>query len=419
MAKKYFTGDAPAIAQVVTAQITNPAVATTFRITVGDVTIGAVGTATATGTVAALLAAWAADSDDHAHTSRITASATGDKIKLTADVAGVPFDATSSVTGGSGTIGSVAVVTANSGPADVGVAANWSDGALPSNGDELFFSNLAQNVAYNLDAISATGLIVQIDQTYTGRIGLDPTVFAVDVNAETTTGVREYREDYLTLAAAKVLIGAHDGPGNPNGAGRLKLDNSATGASQTTVYNTAAQASETGRPAVRLLFGSADADLYVRQAPGGVGIGVGIPGETATVGDLYVSDPSERTRVSLGAGVTLANWTQDGGDNVIRAAADITKITVHGGRLRTEGDYQVTTMEINGGVVAPNHNHSATGAEIVTANLNGGTLDYSGSLEGRAVGTLNHKGGRLIADPDALTVTSYGLPTEKYQITVE
>ena len=57
-------------------------------------------------------------------------------------------------------------------------------------------------------------------------------------------------------------------------------------------------------PAVQYKAAHANADVFVRDAPGGFGIAVDAPGETATVGDVNVSAADTQTRVQIGGGVT-------------------------------------------------------------------------------------------------------------------
>lgn len=110
--------------------------------------------------------------------------------------------------------------------------------------------------------------------------------------------------------------------------------------------------------------------------------------------------------------MTLTNFTQDGGDNFLKAAATITKIESNGGELITEGAYAVTTLEMNGGIVTSN----ATGA-IAACNLKGGTLDMLGSNEARTITVLNPDGGTIRLDDDVVTVGTWNEPSGRKSVT--
>ena len=60
-------------------------------------------------------------------------------------------------------------------------------------------------------------------------------------------------------------------------------------------------------------------------------------------------------RVFCETGVTLSNWTQQGGTNVLSSAAAIVGSTpgveVNGGQLFLEGNQPITNLTINGGTV--------------------------------------------------------------------
>jgi hypothetical protein len=122
----YWKGKAPAVAQVSTVQVTGYDASTSYRLTVGGIVIAVNGTTDANGTAAALAAAWNAST--HPYCTGVTASSNTSTVTLTADTAGVPFVVTSSVSGGTGTIGSVTLGTASAGPNDFTTAANWENG---------------------------------------------------------------------------------------------------------------------------------------------------------------------------------------------------------------------------------------------------------------------------------------------------
>jgi len=414
MATREWQGQADAVAQITTVQVTAYDAATTYDLLVGGeviATTSAQGTATATAT--ALAAAWNLSTSPYA--TPITASSATDTVTLTADEPGVPFTVTTAVTGGTGTFGAVTEATANAGPNDWGTAGNWSGDTVPVNTDDVVFRDSAVDVRWGLDQAAVDLTSLTIEQTYTGKIGLYRGAVIVDAAGTTDPSKPEYREDYLTIGWTTCTIGEQHGPGAPAGSSRLKLDNDKVGASTTTVFNTSSSSFDANLPAVRLLAGDASADVLIRQAPGGVGIAVDDPAETATVGDVDISDTTPTSRVFIGDGVTLTNYVQQGGVNILRAAATITLAKCQGGDLTVEGTQLVTTLTVEGGTVFPN-NVPAAGSAITTVNLDGGTVDGLRSRAARTWGTVNMRepGSTLRVDPGVVTITTLNDPTVPY-----
>lgn len=412
MATKYWKGTATAVAQVSTATVTAYDAATTYTITIGagnnTVAISAPGTTDAAGTAAALRTAWNAST--HPYCSGVTAGGSGAAVTLTADTAGVPFTVASSVAGGAGTFGAFSATTASAGPNDWSTAANWSDLAVPVNNDTVIFENNAVNVCWGLDQNAVDLTELRIEQSYTGKIGLDRTRFATTSDGATTDTSRpEYREDYLIIGWTTGKIGEAPGIASSAGSSRLKLKNDYAGASTTTVYATASAASESGLPAVRLLLGHASADLIVRSAPGGVGVACDEPAETSTAGTITVTDTTTTSKVTVGAGTTLTNLIQQGGTNTVQGlAATLTKLEVSGGSVELRGDYTITTLDLYKGSIDDKHVKSG-GNAVTTANLYGGSLNLQGTAAARTYATTNFYAGQLLADEAYCTFTTLNL----------
>lgn len=417
MATKHWLGTATAVAQVSTGEITGYDASTTYTVTIGGVAISQVGTG---GTVAATATALVAllNASTHPYFSGITWSVpSAGQVRGTADTAGVPFTAVLSVSGGTGTRTDFSTGTANAGPCVWGTASNWSDGAVPANGDTVIFRDSSVSVLYDLDQNSLALVKLVIEASYTGKIGLDRKVFMTSVAGATSdTTKTEYRETYLKLGADVIEIGdvATASASGGSGSGRIKINNVEAGASTLTVFSTG-DATETNLPAVRYLAAHASAAVYVRGASGGVGIAIDVPGETSTVGTVSVDGEGRTARVFVGAGVTLTTFQQRGGDNALRAAATVTGVTVKGGTLTIEGDYTITTLDCEGGTVYDNHVKSG-GNAITTANINGGTLDGSKSQAARTWATVNLYRGALKGDADYVTITTLNENTGPYSL---
>jgi hypothetical protein len=408
------------VAQVDEIGVSGYDAATQYQLLVnGEIIASTSGGGTANQVATALASAWNAVTGNP-YAVPITALAVGSDVRFTADIAGVPFTVSAAVTGGAGTIGTATGVTASEGPNDWSTPANWSGAAVPVNADDVVFRDASSPALWGLAQSAVTLASLVIEQTYTGTIGLNKRAVVTGAAGASATGKAEYREDYLDIGWDECRIGEILGPGSPAGATRLKLDNAKAGASTTTIFNTSASSADPNQAVVRLLAAHASADILVRNAGGGVGIGTDDAGETSTVGDVSVSDQTAASRVFIGEGVTLDTFTQDGGDNVLRAAAGVTGITVNGGQLAIEGsDYDVGTLTVNGGTVYPNSVPTG-GAAIATVTIDGGTVDGRRSRAARTWTTVNMKapGSTLRGDTGVITITTLNEPTGGYGVQV-
>lgn len=419
MATTYWLGIAAALAQISTIQVTAYHASTQYSLEVNGVRIATtINQGSVNATATALAAAWNAST--HAYATGITASVVTDTVTLTADVAGVPFTITSVVAGGTGTFGAIATPTAATGAEHWNNADNWSGGAVPVSSDDVIIGDSSVPILWGLDqnAVALTSLTVR--QSYTGKIGLPFASFAINADGSSTVALTEYRQDYLLIGADRVSLGEHDGPADPNGAGRIKLNNNRAAASTTVVHRTAAVSTDLGLPAVRLRVAHASATIEVRSAPGAVGLATDRPGETSTVGTVTVVDASNVSRVFVGDGVTITNWRQAGGRNLLQAAATVTSAIVTGGELVCEGTNAITTLTVSGpGARCEANNKPAAGSAITTANVtDGGELIGTGSTAARTWGTLKVTEGALEVDDAIVTVTTYQLPSGRRRATV-
>lgn len=396
MANKYWEPKAIGVAQVTTVTVGGTLSGETFTISVNGVAIAS-HTDTDTviaSTVADLVSDW--NNSTHAYATGITAADASPDITLTADTAEVPFTITLNTPGGSATF-SQAATTAPTGPHTLDEALNWNGEALPSNSDVLYFRDSDIDVAWGLAGLTTTGHTVIVEASYTGKIGLDRSGYATSADGQAVdTSATEYRQAYLQLDISRLEIGGHDGVGDPGGSQRLMIDNDRAGASQTTVYATSPNGSETGKPPVRLLAAHASAHFDIR---GRVGIAVDEPGETSTVGNVTVSEGG----VNIGDGVTLTNFTQHEGESKLNlGAATVTQALVHGGNVILNGDQAITTLKVTGGRAEP----SSTGT-ITTCEHEGGIVDYKVGTEARTVTTHQlHRGAELLTNDDVVTITN-------------
>jgi hypothetical protein len=412
-------GNAPAVQQVGTFTVTAYDTATTYTLAIGGVAISTVGTGGTTTTTATALKNLLAASA-HPYFSSITWTSNTNTITATATTAGVPFTATSSVNGGTGTFGAYTVVAASAGPSDWSTAANWSTGAVPVNGDDVVLSDSALNVAYGLNQSSVTLNSLRIMQSFTGLLGLNRSVFVTTADGVTTNSTyTEYRPLYLQVGlqgSKLVVIGENNATGGTtlSGSKRIMLDlGSSDGALE--IQNTNSNPAETSRPTVRLKCNNSALNCYVRSAPGGFGVAIDQNNETSTLGTIDITDVSGSSKVVTGLGTTLTAWNQNSGTNKLQAASAVSTISIKAGTLQTEGSFAATTINLYSGTFK---SHS-TGT-ITTLNLYGGTVDFTGSSRARTVTTLVFQSGSvasLTADMSVLTVGTWTAPSTKFSFT--
>lgn len=416
MATTTFLGAAEAVAQVATASIDSvdgtPA-NNTFTVTIGGVAISQVGDTDVATTAAALVVLLEAST--HPYFAAITwTNPSAGNITGTADTAGVPFTAALTETGaGSGSVTDFSDDTACTGPNFWDDADNWSEGSVPGASDDVHLKDSAINICWALDQNSVTVGSITIHDTYTGRLGLNSTVFATSADGTSTSATQkaEYRDCYLKINPTTLFIGVSQGVGSAAGSGRILIDTH-TNAANITVYDTANVAAEAGKAAVRLRTNSASAKLHVKDAPGGVFLGTREDTEdAATIGDVTVS-PAATSRVILGVDSTCTTWRQSGGRNRIQAS--VTTATATGGELVAEGAVAVTTMNVDGAEMLWNSTSTVT-----TLNLDGGLADFTGNAAAKTITAVNHEGGTFKADAGYITVTNYNEPQDApYSLTV-
>ena len=406
MATKHWLGIATAVAQIGTASIDSvdgtPA-NNTFIVTIGGVAISAVGDTDVATTATNLRASLNAST--HPYFTAITWSGSAGDIIGTADTAGVPFVAALTETGaGTGAVTDFAATTASVGPSDWSSADNWSDGAIPASTDTVIFANNSINCVYGL-ANSAVLLVgLQIEQSYTGKLGLNRSAFTTSADGNTEDATKtEYRDDFLDINVDAIEIGKVLGIGTAAGSGRLKIDNASVDAATIEIFNTANIGAEANLPPVRFKTSHVNTDIFVRA--GNVGFGVDAPNEICIIGDVYISGSS--TKLFCGTACQITNFTQNNGKSILHSTTTITAVNLYLGVLTTEGDFTITTLNIYGGTLFPNHLKSG-GNAITTLNLLGGLIDAVQTGVVRTWATFNPSiGGSLKYDPDQVVITTF------------
>lgn len=402
MATTYWRGDAPAVAQV-------DSFTPGGTIEVGDIFIvtinGKAVSYSATGTtVASVCTGFAAvlTASTIQEFQEITWADATTTITGTAVTAGKPFTATATTTESNGGAADAqtfvrAAVTANSGPNDIAVAANWSGGVVPTN-EDVVVEGTDSSLLYNLSAQSAeTWASLTVKQNFTGRIGLPRT------NTDGGTGTDsylEYRATYLTVGITTITIGS--GPGA--GSGRIKINNGSV-ATTITVLNTGSSLDD--GPA--MLWKGTSASNVVEINKGSVGIAYFEgAGEAANVsGGFRVSYTSQQlsdANVICGTGVTIGTLTKSGGK--LQTASNVTTANLAPGQGEwTHLAGTLGTLTMDGQTL-----YYQSSGTITAANMGAGAvLDFSRDPTPRTVTALNIKSaGVTVLDPNK-TVTWTGL----------
>lgn len=400
-------GTAKGVSQIDTIQITAFDATTTYQVTIGGFTVSVLGTVDAATTAAALHALLLAETQAYFAAATIAWTVVTDTITATATVPGMPFILATAVVGGAGTIADVQS-TVSSGPNHYDTLANWSLGVLPIAGDDIALRANSVPILFGLSQAGATFARFIMEQSYTGKLGLNSSKFAITATSNSEFA-EEYRDIYLRIDATLVDLGEDLGPGGlAVGASRVMLDLGGV-VSTVTVHNTSSAPAETNRPSIRILAANANTEIFVRNARAGVGVAMDAPGETSTINRVSVSDVTTATRIFLGDGVTMTAYDQNGGDAILNSAVDIPTVTVNNGILTTEGVYEIAVLNSNGGTIFPNNTDPADAIGIL--NLNGGLVDGRNSNEPRTWGTVNQKaGGTLAIDTTVVSITSH-VPT--------
>lgn len=379
MATRSWRGDAPAVAMVVTVQITGYDAATTYKITINGKVVSTVGTGgTASTTASALQALLAASTI--AEFAEVAWTVNTDTITGTANTPGVPFTATSSVSGGAGTIGAVTTATANSGPNDVSLAANWSGATLPVDTDTV---NIDGDIAmlYNLDALSGvTPAVLNIPASRTGLIGLPA--------YNETGGYLEYRARRLVFDGATVY---NHGAGEGRGTGRCLIDLSSAVASTVNVTSTGAPIDD-GQAALSIV--GSHASNVLNMTGGSVSLAADL-GTTAQYPVIRVIQAENGTATLFcGSGCTLGAITQSGGTVV--SYANVTTWTKYGGESFLYGAATLGTITQDGD--ATHYWYSSGTMTSGTFRNPGSVLDCTRDLRGRTATNLTVIGGAALKD---------------------
>jgi len=378
MARNKFRGDALPVAQVRSVTVTaagaaGDAPAVTIN---GKAVAYTLETGDSPTMVAAGLAAALSESSVPAEFREVVWTSVGPVLTGTASEPGRPF--TFGVTAdGTTTFGSPADSVGSSGPNHWDDPTNWTLGAVPVSTDDVDLADCAVDILYGIDQNAVTLASLNIDSTFTGKVGLPP--FNGDYF--------EYRTTDLKIGATAVTIGG----GTGSGSSRVRLD---LGAAQSTILvaGTGSPAGA-GIPTVYLKGTHASNALTVTGGVVGLAFELGTSATVLTLG--VAAGPGSPPQVFGGRGLTLGTLNVQAG--AVALTAGLTTCNQDGGVVTLGGPQtcNVTTLNLRGGTFYPD----APGT-ITTATLSGGTLDFGRDPRAKTVTNCTANAGSTLNDPD-------------------
>lgn len=297
--------------------------------------------------------------------------------------AGQPYTITTAATG-TGTFVTT-TTTAATGPNFWNLAANWSTGATPANGDSVYIRQSAVDILHGLDNSGVTLALLDIDASYTGKIGL---------NEFTESGYAEYREQFLKIGATTAFVGRGFG----TGPGRFRWN---AGTVQTTfgVYSTGSPDSAV---VAAIDFVGTHASNAITVNRGTLAVGRK-PGTASTVATLNIGSQdngASDAAIYCGYNVTLGVVKMTGGTLDVWNGA--TTVTLDGGTLNAnKGAF--TTIANNDGIV----NYDSAGTLSTYTGGTGSLLDCSRVVAARTITAATFNAQSAFRDP-AKTVTFGG-----------
>lgn len=246
--------------------------------------------------------------------------------------AGHPFTMTSGATG-TGTL-VTATTQAAKGKHFWDDPDNWSGGAVPVTGDDVFIRNNTTDILYGFAQSAVTLASLTVEASNSGKIGLP------NVNE---SGYYEYRDKYLAISATILSIGYGAG----SGTGRFKIN---TGSNATTinVFSTGSPA-EDGLPAVMWYGAHASNVLNIQKGSFGAGTE---PSQAFTLATIRIGSKesvASDVQLWLGTAGTLTTINQSGGDVVSRSS--VTTHTIFDGTFTLLDAATLGTLNGEGGIV--------------------------------------------------------------------
>jgi hypothetical protein len=295
------------------------------------------------------------------------AASSTDAITATADIAGVPFHASLSETGATGTY-TAAATTANSGPNDFNVAGNWDTASVPETGDDVVIAGSSSSIFYSLPQNTRTSAdlnSLRIAPSFTGDVGQPANGYYLEIDVanggDVTTTVNS-RGNSVWLKGTMTNVYWLGGLG---GANAVQLDGDIDN-----LYVLGA----TARGVLTVKDATALDNVYQQDAPGAITN----LGENLTSLDLIEINSGRLVTESGGASLT---FNVAGGTCILHEDADeaVSAVNVRGGTMEYNGSGTLSTLVVYSGFFDLRAN-SAGSVTVSAATIYGGTLSDRGGL---------------------------------------
>lgn len=394
MSTRFWLGRVSPRAQVVTITVTGYDASTTYIVTIGVNRISVLGSGGTTTTVATALTTALQDTQ-YQEFQEISWESSGAVITGTANTAGVPFTAVSSISGGAGTIGAVTTTVTNTSPNDIGDANNWSSATLPVTGDSIVVENGSAAMKWRLDTFAAADIASWITRaSFTAPTAL-PTV--------NENGYVEYRPTTISLQTCTVLY--LEQAANL-GVGDQKFNVGANACALTVIGQ------GTGSIGEEVLWFAGTSTSNTIESDGG---SIAIAALDSDTAGLTTLNATNQSTIRSGIGTTFTTATAKLTNSTFDVRTAIATLTVDGAgsSLTCWGTMTVTTLSLTSPCV---YNSSGT---ITTLNLLAtdsgdaagvGSIDFSQDRSARTItNAVNMYAGTTFNDPNG-TVTLSGTP---------
>lgn len=314
-------------------------------------------TAVAATEAAALIAAFAAQSNILELLDTTATNPSGGICTFTANEVGVPFTFTFGVSGGGTFAGST--TTTNSGQSVFDLADNWS-GSI-SAADDLVIDKPDINILYRLDQLTTSLTSFTVAGTFNGELGLP---FQNDADYP------EYRPQFAVLVCPLVIIGLGDG----SGPSRCYIRTNAGAATTVHVWKTGSSNDDYPACMLHHTSGGSNSFAKVRVVDGTVGIAL-LPDQVATCTLLEIGDDNTNPTVRGGVGCTVTNMNVSSGTvNLVTSPTGTTNI-IGGATVTVDKGGAATLIEVIDGTLYLGGTVAFTVTDLTVGP--DGTLDLS------------------------------------------
>lgn len=354
MTTKRWLGNAPAIADIWTINLSGTVTSQTYTVTINsksiayDSTSGDTVSTVLSGIQAACSAISPAPPAEFAEltTTALPVGGPFTFLVLTGNTPGKPSVIAVSTTGAA--TFSVAHTQTATGPNDFANPLNWSTGTAPANSDTLVFDSGSVPCQYNLNT-SLTGITLSVEPGYAGQIGLPA------INTDNGTAYAEYRPTSLALSGGTVVI-------NSSLINRCHL---AFG-TNTAVIRILATGSrvDPNIPVCLITGGDSSSELDITSGDVGLAWYQGTTATMPTIRTGYLNNSNSDVSLIVGTGATLTAVTKNGGVLDTRSSLVTLNQDLAGGTTVLRNEVTLTTGNIHNGTL-----YCCTTGVIGTINL--------------------------------------------------